>query len=383
MPNGKLLPETVTLCAILMVVGYAFAQTWTQTSAGTGAVESVALSADGHIIASAGSPTPLVSTNWGVTWIRPVFTPALTIYLRRVAVSADGTKMAAVGPRVAPYISQDSGITWVQVTSPSQNLLVVAISADGSNLFAGEYGGLIFKSTNFGTNWVATGAPSKTWTCIAPSSDGTKLAAGTLGDRIFTSTNSGLTWTPTSAPSNSWSSIASSSDGSHLIATGSNIYISTNSGGSWTPVSIPGFAAASSADGSKLIVVASSSPNNTIYTSTNFGINWASTNIANASYLMSVASSADGNELLVGANYGIWMYQDIPSPQLNLTFSNNYLAFSWLTPSTNFVLQQNLDLTTTNWLTLTNVPTLNFANLNNELTLSSSNSSGFYRLATP
>ncbi|HEV2434660.1 MAG TPA: hypothetical protein VG077_01555 [Verrucomicrobiae bacterium] len=376
----KLLLEAFTLCAIIGVVRYGFAQTWTKTSAKAFAL-SLGISADGLIIVSFGSDTPLVSTNGGVTWITPFFTPAPSFPPQRVASSADGTKMIVFGSNVVgTYVSQDSGISWFQVASPSQNLSVVAISADGNTLFAGANGGSIFKSTNFGTNWVATRAPSNTWRCIALSTDGIKLAAGTTGGTIFTSTNSGLTWMPTTAPTNDWTSIASSSDGSRLVAaTGGNIYISTNSGGSWTPVGVPGYAVASSADGSKLIVVAIG---NGVYMSTNFGVNWASTNIAYAGW-NSVASSADGNELVAGGGGGIWMYQVTPSPRLNLVFSNNNLSFSWLIPSTNFVLQQNLDLTTTNWLTLTNVPTLNFANLNNELTLSSSNSSGFYRLATP
>jgi hypothetical protein len=46
------------------------------------------------------------------------------------------------------------------------------------------------------------------------------------------------------------------------------------------------------------------------------------------------------------------------------------------------VLQQNLDLTTTDWVTLTNTPMLNFTNLDDEVTLSPTNSSGFYRLVS-
>jgi hypothetical protein len=68
---------------------------------------------------------------------------------------------------------------------------------------------------------------------------------------------------------------------------------------------------------------------------------------------------------------------------LNLTASNTNLDLAWLVPSANFVLQQNLDLTTTNWVTLTNTPALNLTSLNNDLILSPSNSSAFYRLATP
>jgi len=47
------------------------------------------------------------------------------------------------------------------------------------------------------------------------------------------------------------------------------------------------------------------------------------------------------------------------------------------------VLQQNLDLTTANWLTVTNTPTLDFSSLQYQVTLSPSNTEGFYRLTTP
>jgi hypothetical protein len=79
---------------------------------------------------------------------------------------------------------------------------------------------------------------------------------------------------------------------------------------------------------------------------------------------------------------GIWISQTTPTPFLNIVNSNSNFALSWLVLSTNFALQQNLDLTTTNWVTLTNAPTLNLTNLNNELTFPQTNSSDFYRLIT-
>ena len=63
--------------------------------------------------------------------------------------------------------------------------------------------------------------------------------------------------------------------------------------------------------------------------------------------------------------------------------SNNNLVLSWIVPTTNFVLQQNLDLTTTNWTNVTNAPVLNLTNLQDEVVLSPTNDSGFYRLKTP
>ena len=69
-----------------------------------------------------------------------------------------------------------------------------------------------------------------------------------------------------------------------------------------------------------------------------------------------------------------------PAPQLNVAATNNNLAFSWIVPSTNFVLQQNPDLTMANWATVTNVPVLNLSNLQQQVSLAPSNNAGFYRL---
>jgi len=92
-----------------------------------------------------------------------------------------------------------------------------------------------------------------------------------------------------------------------------------------------------------------------------------------------VASSADGNKLVATVNNGgIWTLQTIPTPRLNLTPSSNNLAFSWIVPTTNLVLQQSLDLE--NWTTLTNVPALNLSNLQDEVFLSPTNDSAFFRL---
>jgi hypothetical protein len=260
----------------------------------------------------------------------------------------------------------------------------LASSADGIKLAAAMYNGLIYTSTNSGTTWLTNNAPTEYWKSLASSADGTKLAAVAYNDQIYTSTNSGLTWTPTSAPNSSWQSIASSADGKHLVATGGGTYISTNSGSSWTPISISGNCVASSVDGSKIIICNSGDAYGhgaQIYTSTNFGINWTSTNIPGKTWY-SAASSADGCELLAGENQtGVWICQVTPYPQLNIAPSINNRALSWLVPSTNFVLQQSTDLAS--WTDMTDTPVLNLTNLQNELILSPTNSSGFYRLKTP
>jgi hypothetical protein len=75
------------------------------------------------------------------------------------------------------------------------------------------------------------------------------------------------------------------------------------------------------------------------------------------------------------------MTQSTPSPQLNMTLSPDHVTASWIIPSTNFVLQQSADLNV--WTDVTNSPSLNFTNLQNEAIIPLSGTNNFYRLATP
>jgi hypothetical protein len=143
---------------------------------------------------------------------------------------------------------------------------------------------------------------------------------------------------------------------------------------------------AMSADGTRLVAVNWANGNiasvSSIYTSTNSGVTWQTNNAPNQTW-QSVASSADGGKLVaaVGSGGGIYTSQTMPSPRLNLTPSATNLTLAWTVPSTNFVMQQSADLTS--WTNVTNPPILNLTNLQNQVTLSPSNCSGFYRLKTP
>jgi len=136
---------------------------------------------------------------------------------------------------------------------------------------------------------------------------------------------------------------------------------------------------ASSADGTKLVAV---SAGGLICSSTNSGAAWQ-IDVATNYLWTGVASSADGN-LKVVVPVGpapIYLSQTTPSPQLNLTPSSTNLMLSWTIPSTNFVLQQSSDLIS--WADATNPPVPDLTNLSDQVTLPSSNSSGFFRLKTP
>ena len=373
----------------LLTANFALAQTWTQTSAPINSWDAIASSADGtKLVAGIDNGGIYTSTDSGSTW---TLTSAVTTNMwTSVASSADGTILAATDLETGIYVSTNSGATWVHpINTASYYWNSVASSADGKKIVAaGErpnYTFIICSSTNFGLTWTSNSAPQGDAWAIASSADGSKLVlAAANGGPIYTSTNSGAVWILTTAPIKGWEYVASSADGTKLAAANDgSIYSSTNSGTIWKSNSIPGQfwkSITSSADGTKLAAAAYYSP--LIYTSTNSGITWTATSITSSQYGISVASSADGSKLIaVDYRGGIWILQTTPAPELNIAPSNTNLNLSWIVPSTNFMLQQSSDLAS--WTDLTNAPTLNLTNLQNEVILSPTNSSGFYRLKTP
>jgi hypothetical protein len=213
---------------------------------------------------------------------------------------------------------------------------------------------------------------------------------GELADgSMYVSTNAGATWTKT-AWSDNWSFVASSTDGAILVAATSwngdgLIYVSGDGGTSWTLTSAPTNALSSlacSADGTKLVAAADGA----VYLSTNSGAAWALSETP-AGYWQVVASSADGGNILAAALGGpIATLQTppdpplLPHPMLSIGRSGAGLSLSWLVPSSSFVLQQSSDLTLTNWMDLTNQPTLNFNNLHSAVSLTPPSANTFYRL---
>jgi len=310
-----------------------------------------------------------------------------------VALSADGNKWAAVNVDTyiyTFYTSTNWGTTWTTNNASTQeihynvNQKLVVSSADGNKLMAGA-GDSIYTSSDSGATWTTQiGADS-----IASSADGTKMF-GVFGNGhgepygIYISTNSGVSWFSNSAPVFFIESIASSADGNRLaLITGSGIYISTNMGTTWMETTnLPAaifLRIASSADGSKLIA----SDNEILYVSVDSGATWTTNDTPDgANKEKTVALSADGNKFIAAVNGGgIWISQTIPTPAMNISPESSKLALSWTIPSTNFVVQQSSDLIS--WSDVTNAPVLNLTNLQNEVMLSPSNSSGFYRLKTP
>ena len=71
----------------------------------------------------------------------------------------------------------------------------------------------------------------------------------------------------------------------------------------------------------------------------------------------------------------------LPPAALGIAPSGTNVVLSWASPPGGFELQKNSNLTTTNWLTVTNIPAV--TNGQNQVTLSRSNTSQFFRLKYP
>jgi photosystem II stability/assembly factor-like uncharacterized protein len=409
--NGKIPMLTAAIGVVLyFAVNPTDAQIWALAGASTNSWRSIACSADGtRWVAGSGTlgtsdRSIYISTNSGATWTQ---TSAPSNFWFSVASSADGTRLVAAVGYSAPgpiYTSMDSGATWISNSAPIANWFSVASSADGTKLAAAALGsaGGIYTSTNSGADWTSNSLPALSWRSVACSADGTKMVAAAYGPTggIYTSTNSGTTWTEVSNHNlllTAGRAVACSADGTRLaVLVGlqggppSFICISTNSGTTWLTNSVSvqlgqttGASVAMSADGTKIIAVAGY-----IYTSTNSGTSWQTNNLPEEGWGC-VATSVDGNRLMVvsaGASGGpghIYNTYATSSPSLGIASAGNDLVLSWTVPSTNFVLQQNQDLSTTNWTPLTDQPVLNLTNLQNQMFLSSNGSNNFYRLATP
>jgi hypothetical protein len=339
------------------------------------------------------------STNSGATWTYR------TNLEGSIVSSADGTTLAVADSNNQIYISTNSGVTWNPTSVYSPNGTQLAGSLDAKILMAP---GLGLISTNSGTTWTPLSAQGPAGAC---SSDGTKLAVAVLNDTIYVSTNSGASWTPSGAPtSDDWQSLAMSADGNTLIACTlyddnndplnlqrGEFYFSTDAGTSWTEgnygpenyslylnywesvaISADGRTmAAASIDGSEFGDIPG-----LLLTSTDSGATWEPASLPTA-FLRQVAVSADGTGMMAlaaqasGGAY-INIGNSAGTPALNISTAGGGTLLSWpfLTPG--YVLQQNTNLATTNWVTVTNAPAVV-----NQVISAPAGPNNFYRLAKP
>jgi len=412
--TGKLMKiQNYFLTLLIILSGFIFAtqsvsaQTWAPTSSPGTNWTGVASSADGRILYAVATgrweetPGPIfTSTNYGTSWAQ-ISTPTQQIW-SDVACSADGNKVVVSASDGPIYVSTNSGVTWQLTIAPSNSWAYLACSGDGSKIAAITVDS-VYVSTNSGTTWTKPLSSLNYAGGVAVSANGSVMAVTQDGNAIFISTNSGTSWTANEVPSESWEGVAVSPDGTKMAIVSwggsdpAEVYVSTNCGTSWRNANAPGsnnglwHSIAMSADGTKLVILAKNppSPNPYICTSPDFGSTWITNSVPQGAWY-DCASSADGCRLAAVALdgpyptfYPVYVCSSAPIPKLELSPAGANFTLSWIVPSTNFVLQQSSDLTTTNWVTVTNAPILNLANLHNEVTLPASVTSTFFRLKTP
>lgn len=400
-----------SISLLFLGIHLTLAQTWTLTGAPTNGWVSVACSADGSVVvAAAGEMTingttsstngPVyISTNYGATWAQANL--PITNWTE-VLLSADGSKVFATSPGAGTFVSTNSGVNFS--TNATLQFSHMTCSADGTKVYgvAGGRSDDLYASTNSGGTWVFQLLANIEALALVESPDGSKIFAAS--EHIYFAANpsvGSLNWTEeTNSPYGGWASLALSVDGTKFVGAVSGptygpgtgypvgIFTSTNSGTTWgtNTLTLDWDSLASSADGSRLAAAASDPFGYfpfEIILSTNSGITWT-TNAPTqepGTFWSSVASSADGGTLYAALDGGgIWMSQTAIAPQLNVVSSNSILALSWIVPSTNFVLQQSPDLM--NWSTLTNAPCLFAPKLEEQVALSPTNTSSFFRLVS-
>ncbi len=312
--------------------------------------QGLACSADGSVLFGAASNGGLcISTNLGQTWLETLSSDLF----HDAACSADGSRLLAVANNSMPvgttsgiHLSYDGGISWTQANLPILFWMSGGCSADGRTLAIGG-APTIYVSTNWGGNWNSNsaGLPAANYYCVACSADGSRMIAGSNPPGgLFTSLDCGATWT--SAGFSNWAflGVTCSADGKKMAAAavGGPIYRSTDSGGSWTQTESP-------------------------------LTNW---------YTM--AGSADGNTLIAASQRDylglVYTWHSTSVPELKLAASDQNYVLSWILPSRSCVLEEASDLTARDWTTVTNMPVLNYTNLQEEVTIPRTAANRFFRL---
>lgn len=269
-----------------------------------------------------------ISSNFAQNW--SLVTSFSGIVLSSVAVSASGQYQTAVGTVSGGgtnagniYISNNYGVTWILVTgSFPSSFTDVAVSASGqyqtaviSNLSASAN---VYISSSYGVTWTpiqAIGA-SQEINSVSMSASGqyqTLADSDGSGDKfLYYSTNYGQTWNQSNSPQDSHTAVSLSSSGQYQTSTAfptGNIYTSSNYGltfatnvgtGAFTTVSI-------SASGQYQSGINNNS-GGTIYINSTYGVGaWTPVNEPASGY-SSISVSASGQYQVAVTSNGAGIY---------------------------------------------------------------------------
>lgn len=317
------------------------------------------------------------STNWGATWITNQFSSRGGWV---TGCSADGTTLLVMWDSI--YSSTNSGISWRSNYVAGAAWYSVAGSGDGQRWLASasgdEYEKPLYLSQDSGATWSAVG-PTNYWLQVASSAAGNVLvAAGFYG--AIVSTNGGVSWR--TVLTNSLQGCACSADGKKIIIVGSQIICrSDDFGSTWSFQSAAGYLSqvSASADGKDLAAVShlTAGP---VYFSNDGGDTWTTNGTPILNWCRTVFS-ADGSRSYAVGNRKIYTRVKTSSPRVEVARSGSNLLLAWTVPAMPFTLQENDDLTSTNWFDVSAQPQFNASSLKHEMIVVPVSSQKFYRLS--
>lgn len=281
-----------------------------------------------------------------------------------VAMSADGTKLAATVFDGQLFVSTTSGATWTaQATAGTRNWTAIASSSDGLTLGAlgsGDVQRGLF-TTSFAWGGRNVSGRQRYWQGLAMSGNGARWivvdegainSSDRTGGAIYTSADQGTIWTALAgAGARNWLRTAISSDGTKMLACESfgHVYRSDDTGATWRQLVIDSAEGkhfsdvVCSADAATIVVSTShsapQSQSGKIYVSSDGGTTWVlRTPPSEADDLQQwkdLAVSSDGNRLLAVSCPG-YVYSSVNKGQTwtaHKTYTSGgqpaSLKFSW------------------------------------------------------
>jgi hypothetical protein len=168
--------------------------------------------------------------------------------------------------------------------------------------------------------------------------------------------------------SDEWITVFSSEDKRHVVFARDSgpIFFSENAGVFWTSINKPG----------QYEFTLSASPKGTVLVAALSFTNVSNPNLADekmaASGWYSAVSAADGSKLVLTGG------SSQSAPILSITPSGSGVVVSWPAEFTSFVLQENRDLASTNWVDATNA--VNTVGEEKQVNIPSPSANNFYRL---
>lgn len=169
--------------------------------------------------------------------------------------------------------------------------------------------------------WItANGLTSAVCPQLASSSTGQYMLCGNNGGNLFTSSDFGANWIEQLNSSNQpWSSVAVSGNANYMyaVAADNSIWKSTDRGVQWTSSTVAGATyleqIATSSDG-KYVIISDSGSTGTVFSSQDFGVTWSSTTPNASASIIKLSMSGSGqyqalaylgDEIYISSDYGI------------------------------------------------------------------------------